>query len=105
MIHIMKNNGKFKHIGKHKGTFTNKDIEKFEGEFMRDKRRGYSLKMKDEKMEEETKGLQCLRCYSVVFSINDMITHIIQNPSHQYWKYGDGKGVLFIKLLKDVRKE
>lgn len=53
-------------------------------------------------MEKETEGLQCLRCYSVVFTIDGIVKHIMENCSHNYWKYGEGKGVLFIKLLKEV---
>ena len=55
--------------------------------------------------KHETEGLQCLRCYSVLFDINGVIEHIIADPSHQYWKYGEGKGVVFIKVLKEVTKK
>ena len=51
-------------------------------------------------MTDITKGLQCLRCYSVVFNINDLLKHIINEPSHKYWKYGQSEGgVVFIDLF------
>ena len=50
-----------------------------------------------------TKGVECLRCYSVLFSIDDIIQHITDNPSHKWYKFGD-EGVLFIKLLKEVNE-
>ena len=47
-----------------------------------------------------TKGLQCLRCYSVIFDIENLIKHIIDEPSHKYWKYGTSEGgVVFIELF------
>ena len=49
------------------------------------------------------KGVECLRCYSVLFSIDDIIQHITDNPSHKWYKFGD-EGVLFIKLLKEVNE-
>ena len=52
---------------------------------------------------KETEGLACLSCHSVVFSIDTLLKHIIENPVHKYWKYGDADGVVFIKLLKPVR--
>ncbi len=52
-------------------------------------------------MKKETEGIQCLSCNSVVFSIDSLIKHMIEDKSHKYWKYGDGKGVLFLKLLRE----
>jgi len=54
-------------------------------------------------MDKETEGLQCLRCCSVVFTIDSLLKHIIAEPTHTYWKYGDAKGVVNIKLLKEVK--
>lgn len=52
--------------------------------------------------KKETEGLQCLKCCSVVFSIDGLLKHLINEPTHKYWKYGEGKGVVYLKLLKEV---
>ena len=50
-------------------------------------------------MSEESKGLTCCVCHSVLFSIDRLITHANNNPGHKYYKYGEGEGVLHIKTL------
>lgn len=54
--------------------------------------------------EEITKGVTCIKCDSVVFTINNLILHMILEPTHRYWKFSD-KGVLLIKLFMEVKEQ
>jgi len=49
-------------------------------------------------MTDITKGLQCLRCYSVVFNIDDLLKHIINEPSHNIGNMDKLKVVLYLLI-------
>ncbi len=53
--------------------------------------------MKDEKL---TEGVTCLSCGSVIFGISKLIDHVVEY-GHNYFKFGEGNGVVFIKVLLD----
>jgi len=55
-----------------------------------------SKKIKVNKMGNLTKGLCCCQCYSVIFDVSNLVQHIAENPSHNYWKFGDGNGVIYM---------
>ena len=52
-------------------------------------------------MPNEVKEIECLRCCSVLFSIDSIVKHIRDNPSHKWFKFEE-KGVIFIKQQKSL---
>ena len=50
-------------------------------------------------MQQLTKGVCCCQCFSVIFDVGQLVQHLADNPSHKHWKFGDGKGALFIELM------
>lgn len=52
--------------------------------------------------EKLSKGLTCLNCQSIVFSIEQLIEHIGKEPHHNWWKFAE-KGCVHIKLLLDYK--
>lgn len=46
-----------------------------------------------------TEGATCVACRSICFGLKETIEHIANEPAHQYWKFGEGKGVVYINLL------
>jgi hypothetical protein len=46
-----------------------------------------------------TEGLTCMDCQSVFFSIDALVSHILENPGHHNYKWGKTEGVLRIDAL------
>lgn len=56
-------------------------------------------------MKKETEGVTCIKCSTVMFKISNLVEHLKNEPTHKYYKYGDCKGVIHVKLLKEHEGE
>lgn len=54
--------------------------------------------------KEQPKGVTCISCNSVLFSIKDVYDHLRMEPRHNYYKYGDGEFVWHLKQLIEERQ-
>ena len=52
----------------------------------------------------EGDGVCCVECKSILFSVYRLVDHIRENPTHHYFKFGNGDLVIFAKLLQEVRE-
>lgn len=54
----------------------------------------------------EIKGVTCAECKSVLFSLEALINHRKENPTHRVYTFGGEypKGALVIKLLLDIEE-
>ena len=55
-------------------------------------------------VEKITEGVTCAVCKSIIFSLNGLIIHRRDNPTHRVYTFGTQypEGALVIKLLMDI---